>query len=214
MTLESQPGFIPCPDTNVYVPTVATSLPQVIPVHLAADGDDAWVSEQHASDVGNTQFEFVVQVGSGPPVVVEQLHVVVLSSQPAPRKGTEVEFSSDFQLRGDVVPIYATVDLDSSKPTVDLAASPQAPAGPPPRLPYQIDSSTPLVIDLAGTTASHEVTWEVKLEYSSEGRTGTIVLNDYGQPLRTTAATGLTMVTYSPGKCGWQKSGSASPKKC
>lgn len=64
------------------------------------------------------------------------------------------------------------------------------------RLPYQVSADDPEVLMISAETETCDCGWYLELEWSSEGRTGTVRIDDAGRPFRTTAIKGLPRYGY------------------
>ena len=102
-----------------------------------------------------------------------------------------------------LTPRHFSVNLDANRP---LARSipgndPDRPA-PAIDFPYQVSLREPEVLMLAASTEACTCDWYVDLDWSSQGRTGTVRIGDHGRPFRTTSIEGLPHYWYRNPR-GW-----------
>jgi hypothetical protein len=62
--------------------------------------------------------------------------------------------------------------------------------------PYRVSARDPEELLVKATTDGCDCRWYLELDWSSEGRTGTVRIDDHGQPFRTTAINGLPHYWY------------------
>jgi hypothetical protein len=135
-------------------------------------------------------------------VVLEALHVRVINrTTPATRRGIAY---SMYEGCGEIlVPRHFSVNLDAHRP---LARS--VPGNDPGRpatavdFPYQVSLREPEVLLLSARTVSCTCDWYLDLAWSSQGRRGTVRIDDHGRPFRTTSIKGLPRYWYR-NPAGW-----------
>ncbi|TDC25887.1 XRE family transcriptional regulator [Streptomyces sp. 8K308] len=88
------------------------------------------------------------------------------------------------------------VDLDAAAP------EPTA-AGGQPDLPLWVDETDPLVVYVTASTEAHDVEWYLELDWSSGDREGVLVIDDEGEPFRTSATTGQPEWSFPIGGTEW-----------
>lgn len=59
------------------------------------------------------------------------------------------------------------------------------------RFPYRVSAEDPEVLLVDATTQTYDARWYLELDWSSQGRTGTIRIDDHGRPFRTSSIKGL-----------------------
>ncbi|MFF4401964.1 hypothetical protein [Streptomyces sp. NPDC001480] len=149
-----------------------------------------------------TDLRITVQGRGSAAVVLEALHVrVVNRTVPATRLGTAY---SMYEGCGAVLlPRYFSVNLDTHRP---LARSMPGndPDRPSPAIdfPYQVSLREPEVLLLSARTESCTCDWYLDLDWSSQGRSGTVRIDDHGRPFRTTDIKGLPHYWYRNPR-GW-----------
>ncbi|MEV6479757.1 helix-turn-helix transcriptional regulator [Streptomyces sp. NPDC051576] len=159
----------------------------------------AWAATQHAVHGGQTDVEISVQGRTSTAVVLEALRVrVVGRTTPAP--GTA--YSMARGCGGDITPRYFGVNLDAHRPlALPEPGSDMGKRVPAVRLPYRVSATDPEVLLVKARTGTCDCRWYLELDWSSQGRTGTLRIDDHGQPFRTSSFKGLPHYWY--GEHGW-----------
>lgn len=148
---------------------------------------DKWAADLGGVDGGNTLVEFVVTGKSGRAVILQDLKVEVVSRN-TPLQGTEVH-----AVCGDALQArYITVNLDKKPPEVEGSADYRFLSDPtipekPISFPYKISESDPEVFYVIALTDQCDCTWRIKLLWVAGGESGEIVIDNNGQPFRTTS---------------------------
>jgi hypothetical protein len=190
-TADSQLWQLDC--AHEYV--IAKPPQEVPPPPIPADAA-VWAASQGAVHGLTTNLRISVQGRGSAAVVLEALHVrVVNHTTPASRRG--IAYSMYEGCGAILVPRYFSVNLDARRP---LARSmpgndPDRPA-PAIDFPYQVSLREPEVLLLDARTESCTCDWYLELDWSSQGRTGTVRIDDHGRPFRTTSITGLPHYWY------------------
>lgn len=143
-----------------------------------------------------TNLRISVQGRGSAAVVLEALHVRV-AGRTTPAARPDIAYSMYEGCGAILVPRYFSVDLDANRP---LARSmpgndPDRPA-PAIGFPYEVSLREPEVLMLAARTESCTCDWYLELDWSSQGRTGTVRIDDHGRPFRTTSIEGLPHYWY------------------
>ncbi|WP_448315686.1 hypothetical protein [Streptomyces sp. CO7] len=180
---------------------IAKQPQQVPPPPIPADAA-VWAASQEAVHGRTTNVRISVQGRGSAAVILEALHVrVVNRTTPAARRG--IAYSTYEGCGAILVPRYFSVNLDARRP---LARS--MPGNEPDRqapaidFPYQVSLREPEVLLLAAHTESCTCDWYLDLDWSSQGRTGTVRIDDHGRPFRTTSIEGLPHYWYRSPR-GW-----------
>ena len=63
-------------------------------------------------------------------------------------------------------------------------------------MPYRVSSEDPEVLLVNAETEACDCSWCLELDWSSQGRTGTVRVDDDGRPFRTTSIKGLRRYWY------------------
>lgn len=176
--------------------------PQEVPPPPTPADAEAWATSQQAVHGRTTNLRISVQGRGSAAVVLEALHVrVVTRTTPAVRRG--IAYSMYEGCGAVLIPRYFAVDLDAHRP---LARS--MPGNDPGRpitavdFPYQVSLREPEVLLLSARTESCTCDWYLDLDWSSQGRTGTVRIDDHGRPFRTTGIKGLPHYWYRNPR-GW-----------
>jgi hypothetical protein len=147
-----------------------------------------------------------VQGRSSTAVVLEALRVRVVS-RGAPAAGTA--YAMDQGCGSDLSPRRFTVDLDVDRPIArpkdsnDSADSTgSGHSVPAVRFPYRVSAEDPEVLLVDATAQTHDARWYLELDWSSQGRTGTVRIDDHGRPFRTTGTEGMPRYWYGTDDAG------------
>ncbi|MEU9158143.1 helix-turn-helix domain-containing protein [Streptomyces sp. NPDC048417] len=167
---------------------------QVPPPPVPQDAG-TWAATQNAVHGHDTIVQISVQGRSSTAVVLEDLRVrVVGRATPAPG----IAYSMADGCGGGLTPRYFDVDLDKDRPL----ARPVAGEGPDGqtvstmRLPYRVSSTDPEVLRVNARTEGCDCRWYLELDWSSQGRSGTVRIDDHGRPFRTSSIKGLPHYWY------------------
>jgi hypothetical protein len=123
-------------------------------------------------------------------VVLEGLHVRVVG------RGTPLPWN-DYVMGvdacgGPVETRHFDVDLDAGRPEVTPEAGQRD-------FPYQVSETDPEVYYVTARTEAYDVSWYLELEWSSGGEHGTVLIDDDGQPFRTSTNSGRPAYDYPLG---------------
>ncbi|MGW1874443.1 helix-turn-helix domain-containing protein [Streptomyces sp. NPDC001975] len=167
---------------------------QVPPPPVPQDAG-TWAATQNAVHGRDTIVQISVQGRSSTAVVLEDLRVRVVG-RAAPAPG--IAYSMADGCGGGLTPRYFDVDLDKDRPL----ARPVAGEGPDGqtvstmRLPYRVSSTDPEVLRVNARTEGCDCRWYLELDWSSQGRSGTVRIDDHGRPFRTSSIKGLPEYWY------------------
>ncbi|MEU6548661.1 helix-turn-helix transcriptional regulator, partial [Streptomyces sp. NPDC046915] len=160
----------------------------------------AWAATQGAVHGRQTMVQISVQGRSSTAVVLEALRVRVVS------RGNPVAgnaYAMDQGCGGELTPRSFTVNLDADRPIArpkDGADSEHA--IPAVHFPYRVSAEDPEVLLVDATTQTHDARWYLELDWSSQGRTGTIRVDDHGHPFHTTSTKGMPRYWYGTNDSG------------
>ncbi|WP_406221173.1 helix-turn-helix domain-containing protein [Streptomyces canus] len=172
---------------------------QVPPPPTAQDAAN-WAGTLGAIHGRQTMVQISVQGRNSTAVVLEDLRVRVVS-RGTPAKGNS--YAMDQGCGGALTPRYFSVDLDKDRP---IAHSQSGNDGenviPAVRMPYRVSSEDPEVLLVTAETEGCDCGWYLELDWSSQGRTGTVRVDDNGRPFRTTAIKGLPRYWYGTNTAG------------
>ncbi|WP_105974832.1 helix-turn-helix domain-containing protein [Streptomyces geranii] len=160
----------------------------------------AWAAAQGAVHGRRTQVRISVQGRSSTAVVLEALHVRVVS-RGTPAAGSA--YAMDQGCGSDLTPRRFTVNLDANRPvTRPEDGSDGRRTLPAVRFPYRVSAEDPEVLLVDATTQTYDARWYLELDWSSQGRTGTIRIDDRGRPFHTTSIKGLPHYWYGTNDAG------------
>ncbi|GHG88804.1 helix-turn-helix domain-containing protein [Streptomyces lanatus] len=180
---------------------VLSKPPQQVPPPPAAQDAASWAESLNAVHGRQTMVEVTVQGRTSTAVVLEALRVRVVGRS-APMKGSS--YAMDNGCGGALTPRYFDVDLDKDRPIARPVDGGDA-EGPIPamRLPYRVSAEDPEVLLIDARTAACDCNWYLELDWSSQGRTGTVRIDDHGRPFRTTGIDGLPRYSYDTSARKW-----------
>jgi hypothetical protein len=203
---EAAPSALPAPltwtaDSQVWSDHcshdyVVDKSPGHVPPPPAPEDAAAWAAKQHAVHGRVTNVEISVQGRTSTAVVLEALRVRVVG-RAAPAHGTV--YAMDQGCGGGLSPRYFGVNLDARRPLArSVAGSDEAGArAPAVHLPYRVSAQDPEVLLVTARTESCDCRWYLELDWASQGRTGTLRIDDHGKPFRTSSIKGLPHYWYS-----------------
>ncbi|MFF9087435.1 helix-turn-helix domain-containing protein [Streptomyces sp. NPDC014991] len=176
--------------------------PGQVPPPPAPQDAGAWAVTQNAVHGRNTLVEISVQGKTSTAVVLEALRVRVVGRTAAPATGNV--YAMDRGCGSEMSPRYFGVDLDKDRPVArPVPGSDMGTPIPAMRLPYRVSAADPEVLLVTAETATCDCRWYLELEWSSQGRTGTVRIDDHGRPFRTTGIKGLPHYMYATWKHEW-----------
>ncbi|MFF5025773.1 helix-turn-helix domain-containing protein [Streptomyces collinus] len=153
-----------------------------------------WAATQGAVHGHQTMVQVSVQGKSSTAVVLTALRVRVVS-RGTPVAGTAYDMEQG--CGGGLTPRDFSVDLDIDRPIAH--ARPGNDGGkalPAVRFPYRVSAEDPEVLLVTATTDAYDCAWYLELDWSSQGRSGTVRVNDHGRPFRTSGIKGLPRYWY------------------
>ncbi|MGC0336917.1 helix-turn-helix domain-containing protein [Streptomyces sp. SLBN-8D4] len=180
---------------------------QVPPPPLVQDAG-IWAATQGAIHGRETKVQITVQGRSSTAVVLEALRVRI-TGRGTPAPGTD--YAMDQGCGGGITPRGFDVNLDIDRPVAHaVAGNETGQTVPAVQFPYRVSASDPEVLLVNATTQTYDCSWYLELDWSSQGRTGTVRIDDHGRPFRTSSIKGLTRLWYgtnSAGERAWVPSG-------
>ncbi|MFE6852073.1 helix-turn-helix domain-containing protein [Streptomyces sp. NPDC057674] len=159
----------------------------------------SWAAAQGAVDGGKTLVRVSVQGKSAAAVVLQALHVRVVE-RGAPLPWTA--YRMDDGCGGAVTPRRFEVDLDRPRPVARSldgydASGQEGRTLPAVSFPYAVSAAEPEELLVSAGAAGCDCRWYLELEWSSEGRRGTVRIGDEdGAPFRTSGAKGRPVYGY------------------
>ncbi len=161
-----------------------------------------WARALGGVDGGQMMLELTVQGTSEQAVVLKDLNVRVLNRS-APLKRSA--FSMGEGCGSGIAPQSFDIGLDNSRPTLTPVAGQQGDRKVPAKdFPFRVSSNDVEVFDLDAHVEGHDVTWYLELEWSSGGQTGTLRIDDGGQPFRTSSIAGRPEYLYNRQNSKWE----------
>ncbi|MET7650676.1 helix-turn-helix domain-containing protein [Streptomyces sp. NPDC005486] len=168
--------------------------PAQVPPPPAEQDAGPWASAQGAVHGRETNVAISVQGRSSTAVVLTALRVRVVG-RAAPLPGTV--YAMDQGCGGSLSKRYFAVDLDKDRPVAHSVAGDDAGTSiPAVSLPYRVSSTDPEVLLVTARTQTCACDWYLELDWSSQGRTGTVRVDDRGRPFRTSGIKGLPRYWY------------------
>ncbi|MFH8442114.1 helix-turn-helix domain-containing protein [Streptomyces sp. NPDC018026] len=168
--------------------------PSQVPPPPAPQDAALWAATQNAVHGKETLVQLSVQGRSDTAVVLEALRVRV-TGRAAPVDGNA--YAMDQGCGGSITPRSFAVDLDKDRPIARaVAGNDSGTPIPAVRMPYRVSAKDPEVLLVTATAGSCDCRWYLELDWSSQGRTGTVRIDDDGRPFRTTAIEGLPRYMY------------------
>ncbi|MEU4061125.1 helix-turn-helix transcriptional regulator [Streptomyces wedmorensis] len=166
----------------------------------------SWATAQGAVDGGETMVRVSVQGKSAAAVVLQALHVrVVERGAPLPWAA----YRTDDGCGGAVTPRRFEVDLDRPRPVARAldgydASGQEGRTLPAVSFPYAVSVAEPEELLVFAGAAGCDCRWYLELEWSSEGRRGTVRIGDEdGAPFRTSGAKGRPVHGYDSAGRRW-----------
>ncbi|MET7479580.1 helix-turn-helix domain-containing protein [Streptomyces sp. NPDC005648] len=176
---------------------------QVPPPPVVQDAG-AWAATQGAVHGRQTMVRISVQGRSSTAVVLEALRVRI-TGRTSPAPGTA--YAMDQGCGGGLTPRGFDVNLDIDRPIAHpVAGNDTGQTIPAVQFPYRVSATDPEVLLVTATTETYDCSWYLELDWSSQGRTGTVRIDDHGRPFRTTGIKGLPRLWYgtdSSGERAW-----------
>ncbi|MGQ4388378.1 helix-turn-helix domain-containing protein [Streptomyces sp. SAS_270] len=170
--------------------------PRQVPPPPAEQDAAAWAATQDAVHGRETLVQIAVQGRNSTAVVLKALRVRVVGRD-TPLQGTAYSMAQG--CGGDMTPRAFSIDLDAHRPTVHPVAGSDGYGKPVPamRMPYRVSAKDPEMLVVKALTEDCDCRWYLELEWSSEGRTGTVRIDDDGRPFRTSGIKGLPRYWYA-----------------
>jgi hypothetical protein len=181
--------------------------PSELPVPAAEPRLTGWARENGGIPASGSYVELDVCGEDGCPVIIDAVRVVVTRRRRAP-VGTAV-FLHDPGLHDDRGPIripnFLVADLDRTP--IPVRATPGLDASgytiPAALLPRVIPESKAESLYIQAQTASFDCDWIAYLDWTAEGRSGSLRVDDHGQPFRTAAIRRAAWVSSEPAADTW-----------
>ncbi|MEV8122530.1 helix-turn-helix transcriptional regulator [Streptomyces sp. NPDC085944] len=169
--------------------------PENVPKPPPQQGAVGWAAPLKAVSANRQEVVLTVQ-GTGPEtVILQDLHVRVVSSGPA------LDWNQYVMGNG----CGGQVDTESFDVSLDLGTPTATPIGGQRDFPYSVSESDAEVFHVTAHTGGQDVRWYLELEWSSGGRHGVTRVDDHGRPFRTSASRDASYYAYPlGGDGGWE----------
>ncbi|MGW4008784.1 helix-turn-helix domain-containing protein [Streptomyces sp. NPDC004763] len=169
--------------------------PENVPKPPPQQGAVGWAAPLKAVSANRQEVVLTVQ-GTGPEtVILEDLHVRVVSSGPA------LDWNQYVMGNG----CGGQVDTKSFDVSLDLGTPTATPIGGQRDFPYSVTESDAEVFHVTAHTSGQDVRWYLELEWSSGGRHEVTRVDDHGRPFRTSASRDASYYAYPlGGDGGWE----------
>jgi hypothetical protein len=150
---------------------------------------------------GETLVRLSVQGRSDTAVVLDALRVRVVG-RADPVQGNA--YAMDQGCGGSLTPRSFDVDLDKDRPIARAVAGSDAGTPiPAVSMPYRVSARDPEVLLVNARTRGCDCRWYLELDWSSQGRSGTVRVDDGGRPFRTSGIAGLPRYLYDTSARQW-----------
>ncbi|MGW3627727.1 helix-turn-helix domain-containing protein [Streptomyces sp. NPDC000880] len=175
--------------------------PADVPPPPAEADAEPWarsVGAVHATDTG---VRITVQGKSDKAVVLQSIRVRVTARRTPPKRSV---YRMNLGCGGSLTPRLFDVDLDKSRPVArPMAGNDAGEPIPAVSFPYKVSATDPESLLVFGRTVTCDCDWYLELEWSSGDRSGTVRLDDNGQPFRTSGIKGRPVYDYDTGSRRW-----------
>ncbi|WSQ12643.1 helix-turn-helix domain-containing protein [Streptomyces sp. NBC_01231] len=180
---------------------VIDKTPQQVPPPPVQQDAGTWAATQDAVHGHETIVRISVQGRSSTAVVLDALRVRVVG-RAAPASGNA--FAMDQGCGGELTPRTFAVNLDADRPVVrSLPGADSEHTIPAVQFPYRVSAEDPEVLLVSAQTDTCDCQWYLELDWSSQGRSGTIRIDDHGRPFRTSGIKGLSRYMYDTSGRRW-----------
>ncbi|MHC0432756.1 helix-turn-helix domain-containing protein [Streptomyces sp. O3] len=188
---------------------LADRTPKDVPPPPLPQDAAPWIASLDAVSGGLTEVHITFQGASEKSVVLEALRVRV-TDRAEPLKWNV--FRTTGGCGGAFSPRLLSVDLDQPRPRVRPVGGfdgEQEREIPPVSFPYKVSSTEPEELIVRAETTDCDCQWSLELEWSSQGRSGTVKINDEnGRPFRTSGMEGRPQFGYDDQGRRWADYGS------
>ncbi|MBM7441569.1 transcriptional regulator [Streptomyces sp. HB132] len=175
--------------------------PDDVPPPPAPQDTRGWARALGGVDGGDVKLELTLQGKSDEAVVLNGLHVRVLGRDAALARSA---YSMGNGCGGGITPQTFDIDLDDGRPRAEPVAGEDAGEVVPAKdFPYRVSSTDVEVFNLDAHVEGHDVTWYLELEWTSGGRSGTLRIDDGGEPFRTSSLTARPEYYYRSDAAQW-----------
>ncbi|MFH9835818.1 helix-turn-helix domain-containing protein [Streptomyces sp. NPDC017201] len=175
--------------------------PDDVPPNPSPQDRRSWARALGGVDGGDMKLALTLQGTSDEAVVLNALHVRVLGRNAALPWNA---YSMGNGCGGGITPQSFDIDLDDSRPRSKPVAGEDAGVVVPAKdFPYRVSSTDVEVFHIDAHVEGHDVTWYLELEWTSGGRSGTLRIDDRGEPFRTSSLKTRPSFIYRPDTAQW-----------
>lgn len=168
-----------------------------------------WAKALGGVDGGSQRLELSLQGSSSEAVVISGLHVRVVSRK-APL--TWNAYSMGEGCGSAITPRSFDIDLDDSQPRTRPVAGKQGDAVVPAQdFPFRTSATDVQVFDLDAHVEGHDVSWYLELDWTSGDRSGTLRVDDQGEPFRTSSLAARPSYIYWADRAQWMDKDYSDP---
>ncbi|MFI1400834.1 helix-turn-helix domain-containing protein [Streptomyces sp. NPDC020681] len=160
-----------------------------------------WVTALGGVPAGDVLIDLSAQSTGKDTVLLQALHVRVLETS-EPLKWNV--YGMGVGCGGEVRPQSLDINLDAARPRPVPVAGVQGDTKiPATDFPYEVSTGEPQVLRVTAHTDNRHVRWYLELEWSSGDRSGTLRIDDRGQPFATSALNRRPAYDYPLGGSEW-----------
>ncbi|NUK64294.1 helix-turn-helix domain-containing protein [Streptomyces lunaelactis] len=175
--------------------------PAHVPPPPAEADAEPWARSVGAVHGADTGVRITVQGKSDKAVVLEAMHVRVTARRAPPKHNA---FRMTLGCGGALTPRLFDVDLDKPRPIArSMAGNDAGEPIPAVSFPYKVSATDPETLLVTGRTVGCDCDWYLELEWSSGDRSGTVRIDDSGQPFRTSGIQDRPLFDYGTGSGRW-----------
>ncbi|MFG2786342.1 helix-turn-helix domain-containing protein [Streptomyces sp. NPDC048419] len=179
---------------------VVDKAPAQVPPPPVQQDAGTWAATQGAVHGRQTLVQISVQGRSSTAVVLEALRVRVVS-RGTPAAGSA--YAMDQGCGGELTPRSFTVNLDADRPVArPKNGADSEHAIPAVHFPYRVSAEDPEVLLVDATTQAYDARWYLELDWSCQGSSGTLRIDDHGRPFRTSSIKGMPRYWYGTNGSG------------
>ncbi|MEV4943227.1 helix-turn-helix domain-containing protein [Streptomyces zaomyceticus] len=167
--------------------------PEQVPPPPTEQDAPGWIAALDAVPGGDQLLRLTVQGTGKQTVVLEALHVRVVSKK---KPLAWNDYVMGVGCGGEVSTKAFAVDLDAGRPTA-------VPVGGQRTFSYKTSESDPVIFNVAARARAHDVSWYLELVWSSGEKHGTLRVDDDGRPFRTSGNLARPAYAYPLGWTEW-----------
>ncbi|GLF92621.1 helix-turn-helix domain-containing protein [Streptomyces yaizuensis] len=199
LTADVDPYVWKDPCSQVYV---VDQPPEQVPPPPSGQDARGWVTALSGVPGGAMVIDVTLQGLGDEVVVLKALHVrVVATGEPLPGNAyvMGVGCGGEARLRS------LDINLDTARPRpVPVAGHRGDRTLPATDFPYQVSARDPQTLRITAHTRARGVRWYLELDWTSGGHSGTLRLDNKGQPFTTSGTTGLPAYQFPLGADAWE----------